>query len=210
MNRIISKARSLWVRSGLSKLNGILFFLFLYVVSHILWHFLNNTFQLETTFSSMFDFIEKVEAYMVSRLLVWIFSIENVLNVNILTLPNGRSILLWPDCTGVKHSFEIIFIMILYPGPAKKKLWYIPLSVLVVLFSAMVHFLILSIVLAEKPEYFPFAHSQLSRWIFFFFFFLIWLFWEEVIRKRDVGRRTWGRGDVGTLKNGKNGKKESG
>jgi len=190
INGFISKARSLWVRSGLSKLNGILLFLFLYVVSHILWNFLNNTFQLEVSFGSMFDFIEKVEAFMVSKLLVWVFSIENILDLNIITLPNGRSILLWPDCTGVKHAFEIIFIMILYPGPTKKKYWYIPLSVLVVLFSAMVHFLILSIVLAETPEYFPFAHSQLSRWIFFFFFFLIWLFWEEVLRKRDEGRRT--------------------
>jgi len=182
---------SFWNKTGLYRLNGILLFLILYVVAHILWHFLNNTFQLETNLSSFYDFIEKIEAYMVSKILVWVFAIENTLNINIITLPNGRSILLWPDCTGVKHAFEIIFIMTIYPGPVKKKYWYIPLSVLVVLFSAMVHFLILSIVLAKAPEHFPFAHDQGSRWIFFFFFFLIWLVWEEVIRRRWGRRRSY-------------------
>jgi exosortase/archaeosortase family protein len=181
-NFIIAKIKGFWKRTHLDKLNGLFLFLILYIAAHLLWHFFNTLFQFETLLSGFYYHLEIFECRVVSAILGFVFGVQTSLITNIIYLPSGRAIQLLPDCTGFKHAVEIVLILLVYPGSWKHKAWYIPLSVIIILFAAVIHFLILALVLEYQPGHFLFWHMRLSRWIFFVFFFFIWVIWEEKIR----------------------------
>lgn len=119
--------------------------------------------------------------------------------------------IIW-GCTGLKQLFMFSFILIFYYGPAKKKLWYIPLSLFILIF---INILRLSIILIIIKDPFPEWFISVNEWynnrtwvntrecyyqfyndwfnvfhkdIFTFIYydgviFILWLIWEEKIRK---------------------------
>lgn len=186
----IDSIKTFWKRTHLDKLNGLFLFLILYIIAHILWHFFYNRLNIEMRYSDFYDHIENIECWVVSGILNSLFAIQTTLANDVIYLPNNRAIQMLPDCTGVKHGIEIVFILLIYPGPGKHKFWYIPVSVFIIFIAAIVHFLILALVLEFKPAFFEFSHSHFSRWIFFIFFFLIWVIWEEKIRFKSKVKDT--------------------
>lgn len=129
------------------------------------------------------------------------FDRENHVNIDII----------W-DCTGIKQLIIFSLIIICYFGPLKKKLWYIPLSVIALIAVNILRLTIVCLVVKDTfPEWFIYMNewyngriwenSEESFWLFyedwfhlfhrdiltFLYYdgaiFLLWLFWEEKINK---------------------------
>jgi len=119
--------------------------------------------------------------------------------------------IIW-GCTGLKQLLMFTFIMIFYFGPAKKKLWYIPLSLIILTGINILRLAIISIIVRDPfPEWFigvnewyndrtwtnteechkqfyidwfNVFHRDVFTWLYYDgVILLMWLLWEEKINK---------------------------
>jgi exosortase/archaeosortase family protein len=89
-----------------------------------------------------------------------------------------------PDCTSLKQWLHWIFLMVLFPGPWKHKLWYIPAGIVVIHFVNIIRIVGLSLVLVPWPQHFNFFHDYIFKTFFYFMIFLMWVIWVEVFAHR--------------------------
>jgi exosortase/archaeosortase family protein len=119
--------------------------------------------------------------------------------------------IIW-GCTGLKQFFMFAFILALYYGPVKKKVWYIPLS-LFILFAINILRLVIIVLIIRTPfpewfisvnewynsctwvntkecyykfykDWFNLFHRDIFVWVYYDgVIFVLWLIWEEKIRK---------------------------
>jgi len=90
------------------------------------------------------------------------------------------------SCSGFKQFLQWIVLMILYPGPWKKKLWYIPLGVLIVHLVNLLRVFGLSVQLFYFPYHFHFAHDYIYRPMFYAAMFVLWVIWNDKLRKKET------------------------
>ncbi len=90
--------------------------------------------------------------------------------------------IIW-GCTGAKQFYVFLAIMLFYPGPWKKKLWYLPLGALILWAYNIVRISSILFMTRNHPEWFDFLHDKLFRYAYYGLIFLIWVYWEEKIRK---------------------------
>jgi len=119
--------------------------------------------------------------------------------------------IIW-GCTGLKQLFMFTFILTFYFGPVKKKLWYIPMSLVILLLINILRLAIILIIIRNPfPEWFipvnewynncqwvntkecylkfyedwfNVFHRDVFVWIYYDgVIFVLWLIWEEKIHK---------------------------
>lgn len=86
-------------------------------------------------------------------------------------------LLVSPDCTSLKQWMHWLFLMILFPGPWKHKLWYIPLGLVIIEWVNVVRVVGLTYTLIPWPNHFHFFHDYIFKTFFYFIIFLMWLIW---------------------------------
>lgn len=107
------------------------------------------------------------------------FNLLDIVDQNRLIFYNGNSINILPGCSGLIQMFRLFVVLLFFPGPAIQKLWYIPLSMMLVFIAAIIHLLILSYVIIYLPGYYDIAHDFVTKLLFYGMYFLIWVFWVE-------------------------------
>ena len=80
--------------------------------------------------------------------------------------------------------FIMLFLMLLFPGPWKAKLWFIPLGLVVIHFVNVFRIFGLGLTLIPWPAYFDQFHDYFFKTIFYFIIFLMWVVWVEFIAHR--------------------------
>lgn len=94
-------------------------------------------------------------------------------------ISNNTSMLILNGCSGLKEMAMYLFIMLLFPGPWKAKLWFIPLSLMIIFAIVILRVVALFMLLDYHPAYYLLFHNFLLNYIFFGIFFLLWLFWVK-------------------------------
>lgn len=84
-----------------------------------------------------------------------------------------------PGCTSLKQWIHWVFIMLLFPGPWRHKLWYIPAGILVIHFVNVVRIIGLSILLVPWSKHFDFLHDYIFKTFFYLMIFIMWVVWVE-------------------------------
>lgn len=116
------------------------------------------------------------------------------------------------SCTGIKQLLMFSFIIICYYGPKKKKLWFIPLSMVILTLVNIIRLVVVCLIVKDPfPEWFIYVnewynervwennqesymtfykdwfhlfHRDIFTWLYYDgILFLLWLFWEEKINK---------------------------
>ena len=108
---------------------------------------------------------------------------------NTLIFPKNAYVTVAGSCSGLKQFYQWTILMILFPGPWKKKLWYIPLGILVLHIVNIFRIVILSVVVVNWPRNWDFIHESIMRPFFYVVIFAMWVLWVERIRgdkKTDV------------------------
>jgi len=90
------------------------------------------------------------------------------------------------SCSGVKQFYQWTVLMILFPGPWRQKLWYIPLGILIIHLNNILRIIILSVILENCPDYWNFAHDWILRPFFYVIIFALWVIWVEKIRPKNT------------------------
>ena len=117
--------------------------------------------------------------------------IQHVLGMDITTVertmywPNNGYIAITYGCSGVKQILQFALLMVVFPGPWKKKLWYIPMGMFIVHLTNLFRIIGLAEVLVILPDYWKFSHDYIFRPIFYVVIFSLWVYWVEKIKSKQ-------------------------
>jgi len=100
---------------------------------------------------------------------------------NVLRYSNGNSVQVIWACTGLKQTFICFCIFAFARGSWKKKLWFVPLALLVVYFFNIFRIAFIVGCIQHHPDWFEFLHLYLLKYIYYGVIFLMWVLWEEKI-----------------------------
>lgn len=152
---------------------------------HSLWWDFANFIKSFTAVNMTADWLAK-QVYISS---LWIN--RNVLGMHITTedpntmwFSNGGFVTIVESCSGLKQFYQIFVLFVLFPGPWKHKLWFIPMSLLIMHFVNIMRIVILSVIAVWKPEYWDFTHSWILRPFFYVVIFALWVWWVEKFSRR--------------------------
>ncbi len=99
--------------------------------------------------------------------------------VNTIHFSNLGYITVNESCSGLKQFYQIVVLFLLFPGPWKHKLWYVPLSIFIMHITNVMRIITLGMVTLWAPEYWQFSHDWILRPFFYVVLFLLWVWWVE-------------------------------
>lgn len=105
---------------------------------------------------------------------------------NLLRFSNGTSVQVIWACTGIKQSYICFCILAFARGSWLKKLWYIPLSLLVVYLFNIFRIVFIVASMENHSHWFPFLHLYAFKYVFYGIIFLMWVYWEEKIVGKSI------------------------
>lgn len=140
-------------------------------------------------FLEKFAFFSETEEFLAHQVFLtsaWV--IEHLFHYSIRTadntlfFANNGYVAVEGSCSGLKQFYQWTVLMILFPGPWKKKLWYIPFGILIIHLYNILRIIILSFVTVHIPQQWDFIHSWILRPVFYVVIFALWVVWVEWIR----------------------------
>ena len=95
-----------------------------------------------------------------------------------------------PECASLKQWMHWLFLMILFPGPWKHKLWYIPAGLVIIEWTNVVRICGIMLMQIAWPDIhihlfgndintFHLAHDYIFKLFFYLIIFLMWMLWVE-------------------------------
>ena len=171
----------------LKPFEGVIRFIIVLVVTHYFWKFTMAgdesdrvvTF-LGINLTPLFVWSTHFVAQASYHIVDW-FTEHVALYGNTLCFTNGNSVRVVWGCNGLKQLFIFICIMLFSRGPFNKKLWFIPIGVVILIIVNLLRVSGLAIIVHHHREWFHFFHNYAFKYLFYGIIFLIWVFWEEVI-----------------------------
>ena len=106
-----------------------------------------------------------------------------------LTLHDDVRISIVWGCTGIKQSFIWLVIMLTAKGDYDYKIhswhkfWYIPFGLLCIYAFNVFRIVAIALLIENHHEMFNFWHLYVFKYLFYGMIFLLWVLWEEKIKK---------------------------
>lgn len=187
MNKLYSRLYKLLKPFKLHPLLDVFLFIVLTLIIHFTYRYWATIeyFPLGSLMTVLHDFL----ANQVFHQSVWF--IQDVLGMDITTInqtmywPNQGFIAINHGCSGLKQILQISILLLLFPGPWKQKLWYIPMGMLLIHFTNLFRIIGLAEVLVHFPDYWKFSHDNLFRPFFYVVIFALWVIWVEKFMKKQ-------------------------
>jgi len=180
------KLDALLDRYKLKPLKGVMIFMLITVIIHFawrLWAYRLHYFPIQDFMNTAGNFMADIVFRQGSWLVQHVLGMEITTANNTMYFSNNGYIAINSSCSGLKPMVQFVLLMMLYPGPWKKKLWFIPMGVVVVHLTNLFRVTGLSVVIMEWPNYWHFSHDYLFRPFFYVVIFAMWLWWEEKLRR---------------------------
>ena len=109
--------------------------------------------------------------------------ITTVSNQRLIATPNKEGgwarVIIAPECASLKQWMHWLFLMILFPGPWKHKLWYIPVGLVIIEWTNVIRICGVLMMQIPWPNSFHLAHDYIFKLFFYFIIFLMWMIWVE-------------------------------
>ena len=117
--------------------------------------------------------------------------IDHIFHIDITTVSEQRLIatpnkeggwarvIIAPECASLKQWMHWLFLMILFPGPWKHKLWYIPAGLVIIEWTNVIRICGVLMMQIPWPHSFHLAHDYIFKLFFYFIIFLMWMIWVE-------------------------------
>ena len=91
-----------------------------------------------------------------------------------------------PECASLKQWLHWIFLMAIFPGPWKHKLWDIPAGLVVIEWTNVVRVCGILLMQIPWPNSFHIAHDDIFKVFFYFIIFLMWVLWVERFYNKSI------------------------
>jgi exosortase/archaeosortase family protein len=104
----------------------------------------------------------------------------------IIYVPDNSYVQVNHGCSGLKQFLQWLVLMTFFPGPWKKKLWFIPLGLIITHLVNVFRISGLSVVVIYWPQHWHFIHDYVYRPFFYVVMFGLWVWWVEKFRGKPV------------------------
>lgn len=167
-------------------LKNVLLFAFLIISFHylfILWDSKTHLYPFEQQVKELFAWASMLLLDQSIWILYHIFRLDFFITLSDQSIHvqahNGEwvSLMVSPGCTSLKQWMHWLFLMILFPGPLKHKLWYIPAGLIIIEWVNVIRVVGLTLSLIQWPDKFHFFHDYIFKTFFYFMIFIMWVFW---------------------------------
>lgn len=118
----------------------------------------------------------------VHRLLAF-FDVPTQLIMNYVGYSNGHGCNIIAGCTAIKQFFMMTVILLFSRGKIVHKSWYWLLSMIILVEYNIVRLTLLTYIVRDHAEWFDFMHGYVMKYVFYGFMFVLWLVWDEWLRK---------------------------
>lgn len=170
---------------------GIIYFVIILLASHFFWKLTVKGDESDTivTFfglniSAPFVFMSHHFAEITTKVLHFFGSAVHLGNDNILYYDNGNAVRIVWACTGIKQAYIFFCIIAFTRGPWIKKLWYIPLGLVVIYLFNLLRMVSIIGLSENHINWFDFLHGVLFKYLFYGVIFLMWMIWDEKIAQK--------------------------
>ena len=188
-NSFINKLNAIIKKYHLQAFKDIIIFMAILLAFHILWKiFIKDWFAISFIYDSAYWLSGKV--FVAS---VWVLDLFNVnitpfseltikgtVRYNVIFCPdNNGFVYVNRSCSGLKQFYQWFFLMILYPGPWKQKLWFIPMGLGIIHIVNICRIVGMTFVTMTIPQHWDFMHDYVARPFFYVVMFFLWVWWNE-------------------------------
>jgi exosortase/archaeosortase family protein len=164
------------------KVRGVFWFIVINLIFHILWRIWANSLH----FAPIQSMISSLRTFLVHQLYnQTTYFLSQILNVTIYKEPhiiitkNGLRLLLGESAAGLKQMCQFAVLILLFKGPWKYKLWYIPLGMIVLHLTNIFRIVCLVVIAMHWPNQIHYAHDNWLRILYYVVIFGLWMFWVE-------------------------------
>ncbi len=177
-------------------LAGVALFMAITIVFHVLWRLGRPWFEEASWYLALADFTTQ-QAYLaaawINDLLIGdaITRLDQVCTFRLEGARAGEGIftghlIIDHTCSGLKQFYQALVLFLVYPGPWKHKLWYIPAAILVMHVTNILRIVALSFTMLYTYQHWDFVHDWVVRPGFYVVLFGLWVLWEEKFRRKDA------------------------
>ena len=171
----------------LAALKDVMLFILITLAIHIAWRIWQTQFNYAPIRGFLYGLMDLMSAE-VYRESAWIISglidIVRVDDTMYMYFPNKAIMYVNNSCSGLKQMLQFALLMLVFPGLWKKKLWFIPLGVLIMHFTNIFRMVGLAVVMNNWPYQWDFFHDNVFRPFFYIVIFMLWVWWVERIRRK--------------------------
>ena len=93
-------------------------------------------------------------------------------------------------CSGASLFALFTGFVIAYPGPWKRKLWFIPLGLVTIHIINVLRIVSLCLIVLQSPEYLDFNHNYTFTILVYGYVFLLWYLWALKFSKNNENQKT--------------------
>jgi len=190
------KFRALKLPEKLLPYRGIIGFAVILMISNLFWKYNvlgdeSNTLvtfwglDISAPFIIMARHVSEVTTMILNNL-GWNISLNSA---NVVRHESGNSAQIIWACTGLKQAYIFFCIIAFARGPWLKKLWYIPLGILVVYLFNIFRITVIVAFIDKHPDWFEFLHLYFLKYLFYGVIFGMWVYWEEKIAGKEDKRK---------------------
>lgn len=104
-------------------------------------------------------------------------------NMQLLGIDGGHPIWIGTACNALTLFAFFTLFVIAFPGPVKKKLWFIPLGIVVIHAANLLRVVALATISFYAPQYLEFNHSYTFTVFVYSVIFAMWMWWVRVNSK---------------------------
>ena len=180
-----NKIKEFIVKNKLDVLRDVALFIIITLAIHFIWRVWAKQFD----YAPIHDFLYTLMDHMareVYRESVWLISVfidvETVDATMYMYFTNNSIMYINESCSGLKQMIQFTLLMLLFPGPWKKKLWFIPLGIFIMHLTNVFRVFGLAVVMNNWPQYWAFNHDYIFRPLFYVVIFLMWVYWVEKLK----------------------------
>lgn len=167
---------------------GIIYFMFVIVCAHFFWKLSMNGDDTDTVvtwfgldISQPFNAMAHHVAYVTQQILQsWDFETK-LFDNNVIQHDNKVAVRIVWSCTGIKQAYIFVCIILFYKADWLKKMWFIPLGLLLVYVVNILRIAAITALVKYYPQQFDLMHEHLFKYLFYVFLFGLWVIWDEKI-----------------------------
>lgn len=185
MKELYHKIRDFIYRYKLQALREVALFMLITIIIHFSYRYWANQLHYAPIYKQVYAFEEKLTQLVYDQSK---FVVTTVFDLRIRSIDDSERIIYFENngfvgvghsCSGFKQLLQVLFLFLIYPGLWKKKLWFIPMGIIIIYIVNIMRIVILAVVVNSKPEYFRFIHDNVVRPFFYVVIFALWVIWVE-------------------------------
>ncbi|MCB0805965.1 MAG: exosortase/archaeosortase family protein [Bacteroidales bacterium] len=196
--KLVNSINSFIKKYHLDAFKDVAIFMIILVIFHFLWkQFVGDFFSVAAISNSAYWLANMV--YVQSNWLLGLFdvnvtpfehlSIDGAVKQNVFYYAeNNGYVSVNRSCSGMKQFYQWFFLMVLYPGPWKHKLWFIPFGLFTIHVVNVLRIITMVLITINLPEHWDFVHDYVVRPFFYVVMFALWVWWNErfYLKKKTV------------------------